>query len=151
MLKSRIDTDRLRISLCANQTWMAVAGVATNARALARILFIDANAKRHVKWLQSGAFKIIVQVLNPLVDCSSCTSLGEASEAQDRALDASSKAFFWVMGGLQINYSKKLNVFAQYMLTSAASNFLLESNTHTLQGGVRLSFGTSKEGITERN
>ena len=93
----------------------------------------------------------LVQVLNPLVDCSSCTSLGEASEAQDRALDASSKAFFWVMGGLQINYSKKLNVFAQYMLTSAAANFLLESNTHTLQGGVRLSFGTSKEGITERN
>ena len=93
----------------------------------------------------------LVQVLNPLVDCSSCTTLGEASEAQDRALDASSKAFFWVMGGLQINYSKKLNVFAQYMLTSAASNFLLESNTHTLQGGVRLSFGTSKEGITERN
>src|SRR6266566_8384191 len=67
MLKSRIDTDRLRISLCANQTWMAVAGVATNARALARILFIDANAKRHMKWLQSGALKVIVQVLNPLL------------------------------------------------------------------------------------
>lgn len=93
----------------------------------------------------------LTQVLNPLVDCSSCASLGEATEAQNRALDASSKAFFWVMGGLQINYSKKLNVFAQYMLTSSAANFLLESNTHTLQGGVRLSFGTSKEGITGRN
>src|SRR6266478_6772737 len=67
MLKSRIDTDRLRVSLCANQTWMAVAGVATNARTLARILFIDANAKRHVKWLQSGALKVIVQMLNPLL------------------------------------------------------------------------------------
>jgi len=60
-----------------------------------------------------------------------------------------SRAFFWIMGGLQINYSSKLNVFAHYMLTSSASNFLLESNTHTLQGGVRLSLGSAKEGIAE--
>lgn len=93
----------------------------------------------------------LVQVLNPIVDCSSCSSIGEATEAQDRALDASSKAFFWIMGGLQINYSSKLNVFAHYILTSSAANFLIEGNTHTLQGGVRYSFGTSKEGITERH
>ena len=93
----------------------------------------------------------LAQVLNPAVDCSSCQSQGEAIEAQDRALDAASKAFFWVMGGLQVNYSSKLNVFAQYVLTSASSNFLLDSNTHTIQGGVRLSFGTSKEGITDRH
>ena len=55
------------------------------------------------------------------------------------------------MGGLQINYSSKLNVFAHYILTSSAANFLLESNTHTFQGGIRLSLGTSKEGITERH
>src|SRR2546425_570102 len=64
---------------------------------------------------------------------------------------AASKAFFWVMGGLQINYSSKLNVFAHYLLTSSAANFLLQSNTHTLQGGIRLSLGTSKEGITEQH
>ena len=55
------------------------------------------------------------------------------------------------MGGLQINYSSKLNVFAHYLLTSSAANFLLESNTHTLQGGIRLSLGSSKEGVTERH
>ena len=58
---------------------------------------------------------------------------------------------FWLAGGLQINYSSKLNVFAQYLMTSSASNFLLLSNTHSLQGGVRVSLGTSKEGITERH
>jgi hypothetical protein len=99
----------------------------------------------------AGGGFALMQVLNPLVDCSSCTTLGEAVEAQDRVHDMSSKAFFWIMGGLQINYSSKLNVFAHYILTSSAANFLLESNTHTLQGGMRLSLGTSKEGITERH
>jgi len=62
--------------------------------------------------------------------------------------ELSSRAFFWLMGGLQINYSSKLNVFAHYLLTSGASNFLLQSNTHTLQGGIRYSMGSAKEGVT---
>ncbi len=92
----------------------------------------------------------IMQILNPVVDCRGC-DLSQASQADDRVNDASSKAFFWVMGGLQINYSSKLNVFAQWLMTSSAANFLLQSNTHSLQGGVRVSLGTSKEGITERH
>jgi hypothetical protein len=100
----------------------------------------------------AGAGFALQQVLDPIPDCTSqnCT-LSEATEAQDRAADAASKAFFWLMGGLQINYSSKLNVFAHYILTSGAANFLLESNTHTLQGGIRYSLGTSKEGITDRH
>ena len=92
----------------------------------------------------------IMQVLNPLVDCPGCT-LSEFSQADDRVNDASSKAFVWLMAGLQINYSSKLNVFAHYLLTSSGNNFLLQGNTHSLQGGVRVSLGTSKEGITERH
>src|SRR5438477_468937 len=65
--------------------------------------------------------------------------------------EASSRAFFWIMGGLQINYSSKLNVFAHYLMTSSAPNFLLQSNTHSLQGGIRYSLGTSKEGVAERH
>jgi len=96
-----------------------------------------------------GGFAIM-QVLNPVVDCPGC-DLSQFAQADDRVNDASSKAFFWIMGGLQINYSSKLNVFAHYLLTSSASNYLLLSNTHSLQGGVRVSLGTSKEGITERH
>ena len=92
-----------------------------------------------------------MQVLNPSVDCSSCTTLGEAEEAASRVHDASSKAFVWVMGGLQMNYSSRFNVFAHYLLTSSAQGFLLDGNTHTLQAGLRYSLGTSKEGITERH
>ncbi|MEX2155388.1 MAG: outer membrane beta-barrel protein [Gemmatimonadales bacterium] len=106
-------------------------------------------AQKVIEPFAGGGFALM-QVLNPVVDCSGCT-LSEATEAGDRAHEASSRAFFWLMGGLQINYSSKLNVFAHYVLTSSAANFLLESNTHTLQGGIRYSMGSSKEGITERH
>ncbi|MFN2570413.1 MAG: outer membrane beta-barrel protein [Gemmatimonadales bacterium] len=98
----------------------------------------------------AGGGFALMQVLNPTVDCTGC-NLSEAVEASDRVHDASSRAFFWLMGGLQINYSSKLNVFAHYLLTSSAPNFLIDGNTHTLQGGIRYSLGTSKEGITERH
>ena len=104
-------------------------------------------AQKVIEPFAGGGFALM-QVLNPVVDCSSCTTLGEAVEAGDRAADAASKAFFWLMGGLQINYSTKLNVFAHYILTSSAPGFLIESNTHTLQGGIRYSMGSSKEGIS---
>jgi outer membrane protein with beta-barrel domain len=107
-------------------------------------------AQKVIEPFAGGGFALM-QVLNPVVDCSSCSTLGEAVEAADRAAEGASKAFFWIMGGLQINYSTKLNVFAHYLLTSSAPGFLIESNTHTLQGGIRYSLGTSKEGITERH
>ncbi|HMG18583.1 MAG TPA: outer membrane beta-barrel protein [Gemmatimonadales bacterium] len=107
-------------------------------------------AQKVIEPFAGGGFALM-QVLNPVIDCSAGCTLSEATEAADRAHDASSRAFFWIMGGLQINYSSKLNVFAHYILTSSAANYLIESNTHTLQGGVRVSLGTSKEGITERH
>jgi hypothetical protein len=106
-------------------------------------------AQKVIEPFVGGGFALM-QVLNPVVDCPGCDQ-GQFSQADDRAADAASKAFFWLMGGLQINYSTKLNVFAHYLLTSAASGFLIDGNTHTLQGGIRYSLGTSKEGITERH
>jgi len=106
-------------------------------------------AQKVIEPFAGGGFALM-QVLNPVVDCPGCDQ-GQFSQADDRAADAASKAFFWVMGGLQINYSTKLNVFAHYLITSAARDFLIQGNTHTLQGGIRYSLGTSKEGITERH
>jgi len=106
-------------------------------------------AQKVIEPFAGGGFALM-QVLNPTVDCTGCNT-SQAVEADDRVHTAASKAFFWVMGGLQINYSSKLNVFAHYLLTSSAANFLLQSNTHTLQGGIRISLGTSKEGITEQH
>src|SRR5205814_134758 len=104
----------------------------------------------------AGGGFALMQVLNPVVDCSGstpnsdCPTLSDAIAAQDRAQDAASKAFFWLSGGVQISYGK-LSVFGQYILTSSARGFLLDGTTHSLQGGVRYSLGTSKEGVAERN
>ena len=116
-----------------------------------RIMFgvLAFPAQKVIEPFGGGGFALM-QALNPTVDCSAGCTLSEFTEASDRAHEASSRAFFWLMGGIQINYSAKLNLFAHYILTSSAPNFLIEGNTHTLQGGIRYSMGTSKEGITER-
>lgn len=116
-----------------------------------RIMFgvLAFPAQKVIEPFAGGGFALM-QVLNPVADCTGCSN-AEDVEAQDRVHEASSRAFFWLMGGLQINYSSKLNVFAHYLLTSSAPNFLLDGNTHTLQGGIRYSLGSSKEGITERH
>ena len=119
---------------------------------LRRIMFgvLAFPSNKVIEPFAGGGFALM-QALNPVVDCSNCQTLGEATQAADLAHEAASKAFFWLMGGLQINYSTKLNVFAHYLLTSSAQGFLIESNTHTIQGGIRYSLGTSKEGLTERH
>ncbi len=105
-------------------------------------------AQRRVEPFVGGGFSIM-EVTNPVVDCSTCASNGEAFQAQSLAQDAASKAFAWVLGGLQINYTRRLNVFGQYIITSSGQGFLLDGNTHTLQGGVRYSLGSAREDVTE--
>jgi Outer membrane protein beta-barrel domain len=107
-------------------------------------------AQRRVEPFIGGGFSIM-EVNHPVVDCSSCATNAEAFAAQSLAQSAASKAFAWVLGGLQINYSRRLNVFGQYLLTSSGQGFLLDGNTHTLQGGVRYSLGSAREDITEQH
>jgi hypothetical protein len=106
--------------------------------------------QKRIEPFVGGGFAMM-QVLNPVVDCSTCLTPSEAFEAQSRAEDASSKAFFWLMGGLQISQGK-MSLFGHYVLTSAAESFLIQGTTHSFQAGLRYSLGTSKEGLGgERN
>jgi hypothetical protein len=117
-----------------------------------RIMFgvLAFPTQKRIEPFFGGGFAMM-QVLNPVVDCSSCVTQSEAFEAQSRAEDAASKAFFWLMAGGQLSQGK-LTIFGHYILTSAAQNFLIQGTTHTMQAGVRYSFGTAKEGIGgERN
>jgi opacity protein-like surface antigen len=96
-----------------------------------------------------GGFAIM-NILDPVVDCSTCVTPSEAFEAQNIAEDAASKAFAWTMAGLQINWTNKLNFFGQVQLQSASQGYLLDGSTMTVQVGARYSFGTSKEGLSGR-
>jgi hypothetical protein len=111
--------------------------------------------QKRIEPFAGGGFALM-QVLDPKVDCSgttpnsACATLADQTEAEDLAHDAASKAFFWLMGGVQIN-NGRLAIFGHYLVTSAAQGFLINGTTHTVQGGIRYSIGTSKEGITSQH
>jgi len=104
-------------------------------------------AQLRVEPFAGGGFAIM-EALNVQVSCSSCTG-SDLGQLQDEADRAATKAFFWWMGGVDIKQGR-LALYGQYILTSAAANFLIQGTTHTFQGGVRYSLGSSKEGITDR-
>src|SRR6266581_3018978 len=104
-------------------------------------------AQLRVEPFAGGGFAIM-EALNVQVSCATCTG-SDLGQLQDEADRAATKAFFWWMGGVDIKQGR-LALYGQYILTSAAANFLIQGTTHTFQGGVRYSLGSSKEGITDR-
>jgi len=105
-------------------------------------------AQLRVEPFAGGGFAIM-EALN--VEATTCTNCSPAQFAalQDAADNAATKAFFWWMAGIDIKQGR-LALYGHYILTSSAATFLIQGTTHTLQGGVRYSFGSSKEGITDR-
>ena len=105
-------------------------------------------AQLRVEPFAGGGFAIM-EALN--VQATSCTGCSGAQFAalQDAADNAATKAFFWWMGGIDIKQGR-LALYGHYILTSSAATFLIQGTTHTFQGGVRYSFGSAKEGITDR-
>jgi hypothetical protein len=105
-------------------------------------------AQLRVEPYGGGGF-MIMELLNPTANCQTCTSVGQAVQLQQEAEDAATKAFFWWMGGIDIKQGR-LALYGHYVLTSSAANFLIQGTTHTFQGGIRYSLGSSREGITDR-
>lgn len=105
-------------------------------------------AQMRVEPFGGGGFAIM-EALNVEASCASCTSSAQLGQLQDEADNAATKAFFWLMGGVDIKQGR-LALYGHYILTSAAASFLIQGTTHTLQGGIRYSFGSSKEGVTDR-
>lgn len=105
-------------------------------------------AQLRVEPFFGGGFAL-VQLLNPTASCSSCTNVSQLASMQDEAENQASKAFFWWMGGVDIKQGR-MALYGHYILTSSAARFLIQGTTHTFQGGIRYSLGSSKEGITDR-
>jgi hypothetical protein len=107
-------------------------------------------AQMRVEPFAGGGFAIM-EALNIQTSCSAqgCASQGDVATLQAAAENAGTKAFFWWMGGIDIKQGR-LALYGHYILTSAAASFLIQGTTHTIQGGLRYSLGSSKEGITDR-
>jgi len=97
----------------------------------------------HIEPYFGGGF-MIAYVVNPTVDCTGC-SASEQATVSDALATQSTAAFAWGMAGGQINIGQ-LSVFGHYMVTDAA-NFLIQGAMHSIQAGVRYSFGAATEGI----
>ena len=105
-------------------------------------------AQLRVEPFAGGGFAIMEALNVEATTCTGCSG-AEFASLQDAADNAATKAFFWWMGGIDIKQGR-LALFGHYILTSSAATFLIQGTTHTFQGGVRYSFGSAKEGITDR-
>jgi hypothetical protein len=104
-------------------------------------------AQTRVEPFAGGGFAIM-EALSVQAGCPDCTSVAQLAQLADQANAAATKAFFWWMGGIDIKQGR-LALYGHYVITSAAAGFLIQGTTHTFQGGIRYSLGTSKEGITD--
>jgi hypothetical protein len=104
-------------------------------------------AQTRIEPFAGGGFAIM-EALSVNAGCPDCTSVAQLAQLADQANAAATKAFFWWMGGIDIKQGR-LALYGHYVITSAAAGFLIQGTTHTFQGGIRYSLGTSKEGITD--
>ena len=93
-----------------------------------------------------GGF-MIAYIVNPTVDCTGC-SAAEQSAVAEALAGQSTAGFAWGMAGGQMNIGA-LTVFGHYMITDAAG-FLIQGAMHSVQAGVRYSFGAATEPIVRR-
>ncbi len=97
----------------------------------------------------AGAGFSIMEILHPTVTCTGCTA-SDDQILQQATFSAATKAFFWLMGGIEARQGR-LTLYGHYILQSGASGYLINGVTHTIQGGLRYSFGSSREDITEQH
>jgi hypothetical protein len=96
-----------------------------------------------------GAGFAIVEILNPTARCTGCT-LADATITQNAANNAGTKAFFWLMGGIDVRQGR-MALYGHYILTSAEKGFVYSGVTHTIQGGIRYSLGSAREDVSEQH
>jgi hypothetical protein len=89
----------------------------------------------------------ILQVVSPRVD-NSVTDPFDRQTLQDAANEAAASAFATFLAGVQGKWGR-VTAFGQYQLHTAPSdNKLLKGPMHSIQGGIRIALGSSREGVT---
>jgi hypothetical protein len=101
-----------------------------------------------------GTIQALLGVGLTLHSISDATVMGtfatpeDQAYSQDLAEDAASRAFFNIMGGLQMMLGRKAAFYVSYEFVPSTSNFLLSDEQHLFVGGIRYSFGGRKEEVT---
>ena len=90
-----------------------------------------------------GAGFAIMEILNPSTTCTGC-SAADAATVQQEAFNQGTEGCFWWMGGVDIRQGR-LSIYGHYIITTNSGGFLINGVTQTLEGGLRYSFGSSRE------
>ncbi len=132
-------------------------GVGTNEHATANVLFNDVRRYQAIlmAFPVSGALEPyfgvgggILQIVGPRVDHQLITDPTQQQSILDDARDRSSSGFIAIVAGVQGRW-KSFTAFAQYQAgTSPSDDKLLHGATQSLLGGLRISLGTAREGVT---
>lgn len=104
-----------------------------------------------------GTIQVLAGVGLTIHHISDATVQGTFATPEDQAFsqqlaeDAASRAFFNIMGGVQMMLGGKAAFYASYEFIPSTDNFLLSDEQHAFVAGLRYSFGSRKEDVTSSN
>src|SRR5437773_9699773 len=98
MLEGRLNADHMRVGLCLDETRKAIAGRATDALALVRILFVEQDTNRQVKWPVAQSLQIVTQLLDPPLVTDGRNSIWFAGGRLCRIFAAAAMQLMQVLG-----------------------------------------------------
>jgi hypothetical protein len=123
----------------------AVAGQVVSFSEVRRFMagLVALPLRGHIEPYFGGGF-MVAYVVNPEPACGAACPAG----TYEALADQSTAGFAWGVAGGQMNIGP-LSVFGHYMITDAAG-FLIQGSMHSIQAGVRYSFGSATDGIVRR-
>lgn len=101
-----------------------------------------------------GAIQLTIGAGFTIHNVSDAAVQGVFATPSDRAFsqqivdDAATRAFFNFMSSVQLLLGPRAAVYISYEYLPAADDFLLSSEQHTFGGGIRYSFGSRREDVT---
>jgi opacity protein-like surface antigen len=101
-----------------------------------------------------GTFQVTAGVGFTIHNISDASVQGSFATPEDLAYsqslvdDASTRAFFNIMGGVQMMLGRRAAVYISYEFVPSTTDFLLSGEQHTFGGGLRYSFGGRREEVT---
>jgi opacity protein-like surface antigen len=93
----------------------------------------------------AGAGFVIETLTNPGIDPSASVSSSVRTTVENQLGDASSGGFALVMAGVQLRFGRKLALYGHYQGSPQGRAFLLRGSSHSIEGGIRYAFLSSRE------
>lgn len=101
-----------------------------------------------------GTFQLLLGVGVTIHNITDASVQGTFATPEDQAYsqaladDAASRAFFNIMGGVQMMLGRRAAMYINYEFLPSTRNYLISDEQHVFAAGLRYSFGSRKEDVT---